>query len=227
MGRDKRYSADATSWEVESEMAAQLLLDRPKDRASLLLPYQRNATATATLPSLVGTPQVTSHRSPVTLQPPLLCTHGAPKLPPTCPLGSRRPGHPQLTNCRKHLQHAVRIPQALAPKSSVLGLFGLGAASRGSAAIPVLRSHGVATIAPHLCLHTHTLSLSSFLPPSFCFCRPWTAAARIRLARGSPAPCSQATRPCALSRLCSSPSRPQRTAFSTPSFEAVKTLRLH
>ncbi|KAH9015411.1 hypothetical protein EDB84DRAFT_1679930 [Lactarius hengduanensis] len=79
---------------------------------------------------------------------------------------------------------AVRLPRALGPKSHVFGRFGLGLASRGSAAIPVSRSHGVTlTIVPHrstlsfslarsihththTLAHTHTLSLPLHRPPS-------------------------------------------------------------
>ncbi|KAH9014354.1 hypothetical protein EDB83DRAFT_2529321 [Lactarius deliciosus] len=62
----------------------------------------------------------------------------------------------------------VRIARALGPQSCIFGVFGLGPASRGPAAIPVSHSHGVA---PHyrpsrlplpsrlVCTHTHTLSL--------------------------------------------------------------------
>ncbi|KAH9049565.1 hypothetical protein EDB84DRAFT_1649977 [Lactarius hengduanensis] len=65
--------------------------------------------------------------------------------------------------------------RALAPKSYIFGIFGLGPASRGSAAIPVSRSHGVLTIAPSLSpsanIHTHTHSLSLSLSPSLSIAR--------------------------------------------------------
>ncbi|KAH9180288.1 hypothetical protein EDB89DRAFT_2118953 [Lactarius sanguifluus] len=63
----------------------------------------------------------------------------------------------------------VRIPQALAPKSSIFGLFSLGPASRGHTAISDSHSHGVVTHyrSPSITFtHSLALSLSRSLPLS-------------------------------------------------------------
>ncbi|KAH9176520.1 hypothetical protein EDB89DRAFT_2226620 [Lactarius sanguifluus] len=74
------------------------------------------------------------------------------------------------------LVSAVRLARALAPKSSVFGLFGLGPASRGSATISDSRSHGVDTIAPPSIAFTHSHSLLPLVAssPSSATTYPWT-----------------------------------------------------
>ncbi|KAH8977366.1 hypothetical protein EDB86DRAFT_1205448 [Lactarius hatsudake] len=115
----------------------------------------------------------------------------------------------------------VRLARALAPKSSIFGLFDFGPASRG------LLPFRIRVLTASRFTFDSLLSIPSSLtythtPPARYLHRPWSAAARTRLTRGFPAPHSQAARPRASCRLCPSTPRSCRIAHLPCSFQGVK-----